>query len=119
MKIYNSYSINFTAKRSFAKTRIERSDLTKIKKIIKNTKNLQRDFYLDIQRYLDNTYAKKDYLKNFIEKFKNNSFYTKYNNVEEKYINNILTTLDLAENPQEISDEYLTRNMLKLLKDKK
>jgi hypothetical protein len=113
MQIYNYNSTIFTAKKLPA----EKSLKTVATKLKSDTFSNKENLYNDIEKYLKKDISKEEYFKFLIEKIKNNSYYVS-DRVEEKYVNDMLTTLDLVVNTKKIPDEYLKRKMENLLKYK-
>lgn len=111
MQIYNYNSTIFTAKKASTKN---------LKKVLKSDTlaNNQDDLYFDIEKYLKKDITKEEYFKIFKEKVKNNPNISN-NRIENKYINDMLTTLDLVGNTKNIPDKYLIQNMEFLLNYKK
>ena len=98
MKIQNISPLNFSAKKP------------------ENIKKTKKIFYDNIDKYLNKEISKKEYMDYIIKnhaRFKNNT------PAENIYMNNLLTTLDLTGNPDNISDYYLSYCMTKLLKSGK
>ena len=80
--------------------------------------NSVEDFYSHINGYLNRDYDKKEYLKLFqqdVDALKKQSVTP----IEKKYIDNLLTTMDLTDKPAKISEQYIVNNMKKLLDGKK
>lgn len=112
MKINSNYSINFTAKKNVLNS-----------EAIKNTKKYTfakspNELYGDIDKFLSKKYTNEQYLTVFMEKVNSNA-YNEDSNVEKKYVNDILTSIDLNRSYKDIPDEYLKVKMLKLLDSKK
>lgn len=111
MKIFRIDRTNFQAK----------LPVTKTQKVTDKIYTKQT-FYEHIDRYLSNKMDKKAYLKNFskgIDEVQARRGGAEFTPVEKKYINDLITTLDLTESLDKISDKYLTDNMKKLLEYKK
>ncbi|MCQ2753543.1 MAG: hypothetical protein MJ231_00675 [bacterium] len=109
MRIYNVNSINFGVQKAVVPTKIMKNDI--------NLENLYKErFYNNIQKYLEN-YDKQTYFKNFSEDLENlkNCNKGQYTPLEQKYINDLRKTLDLADEIDKIPDKYLTEKMQKLL----
>ncbi len=80
--------------------------------------SVKEDFYSHIKGFLNQNYDKKEYLKLFqqdVDALKKQSVTP----IEKKYIDNLLTTLDLTDKPAKISEQYIVNNMKKLLDGKK
>ena len=63
-----------------------------------------------------------EYLKLFsdiVNKIRKEKSYMNFTEAEKNYINDILMTMDLTANLDKISNSYITKNMLSLLKAKK
>ena len=113
MKIYNTYTINFTAIKN------NKSSVKKMNNLSLNVNSfVQNDIYKDMSSFLQKKITKEEYLYKFITNF-NNEAYKKLNNSEKKYVHDILTTIDFAESYKSISDEYLQEKMKRLIKIQK
>ena len=80
--------------------------------------SVKEDFYSHIKGFLNQNYDKKEYLKLFqqdVDALKKQSVTP----IEKKYIDNLLTTMDLTDKPAKISEQYIVNNMKKLLDGKK
>ena len=80
-------------------------------------KNNKEIFYKDIDKYLKRDIGKKEYFENLLNNIKNTT--KKPNKYESKYIDDMLTTLDIVGDPEDIPEVYLIKNMQNLLKHKK
>ena len=112
MKVYSIDRINFQANKLPPVKTIKTAPETFTKEI----------FYEHIKQYLSNGMNKKEYLKKFlsgIDAIQARKGGAEFTPVEKKYINDLITTLDLTESLDKISDRYLTENMKKLLDNKK
>ncbi len=113
MKVGQIYSNNFMAAKK----------LTKINKLSKPVKKTTKDeFYRNIESFLKKDIDKMEYLKLFsdiVNKIRKEKSYMNFTEAEKNYINDILMTMDLTANLDKISNSYITKNMLSLLKAKK
>ena len=112
MKIYNINPINFTAK----KTIVTKKDLKPAEKFTKE------NFYNQIDGFMNNQIDKEKYFKMFsdgVDKIYKQQDILKYNPIERKYINNLVSLLDMSENHGSIPEQYLKKNMELLLAHKK
>ena len=107
MLIQKTNNISFTAKYTFAKSKVKQNFSKDAKK------NLI--LYNDIKTYLSKDCSKIEYLNKFSKNFNTMEQEIKYNNAEKKYINNLLITLDLSENWKKIPDNSLKESMQELL----
>ncbi len=111
MRIYNINPINFMAK----KTPIVHSE-PNAADLIKN------QFYANIDGFLNNQYDKKEYLKLFsddVDKIIKQNKMKDYTPIERKYINNLISMIDMSDNLGKIPDSYLKTGMENLKKYKK
>lgn len=111
MQVFNINSTIFTAKTN-----------PQIKKFHNNIKkqniNKKDVFYDDINKFLTKEYSKEEYLTSFIKNVENNAYLEKNSNIEKKYINDLLTSIDLTNNYKDIPNQYIIDRMLKLLGNK-
>ena len=78
----------------------------------------KRDFYDNIDAYLNKKFTKKDFLANlnkFAHKFDENKI--KLNDAERQYLDDMLTTIDLSGKSTKIPDKYIVDNISELLKN--
>lgn len=112
MHIYNTHMTNFMARKTMP--------VKKVNNIIQEPKTLKDEpFYNDIEKYLKKEINKEEYLKLFVNNFKQNNFKDNNDILEKKYINDLLTSIDLINSYKEIPDNYITERMLNLLQNKK
>lgn len=118
MNIYSNYSVNFMSGKNTLKTQMTKKATNVVKK---NEVKNSNAFYDDINKFLDRKCSKEDYLKTLVKKVNNNEYANviQNNHLERKYVNDMLTTIDLSRYVKDIPDEYLTSKMLKLLESKK
>lgn len=107
MKVYSINSTNFTAK--------------KTQSTLSNTENPRQRFCNQIDKFLNNKCTKKEYIDSFTKEINAVIINRQKNDFtlpERKYINNLISVLDISEGIEKIPDNYLKTNMLKLLKSK-
>ena len=112
MQIYGYGTTVFMAKKNitkFCKTKVENHDA-----FIKQNNDI---FYKNIEQFLKKEINKDEYFKSLLDGIKNKTFIPK-NKIEAKYLNDMLTTLDLSGKIKDIPDEYMIKNMQNLLKYK-
>ena len=113
MQIYACNSTMFMAKK-MPKISKEKINNLAVDTFEKNNKEI---FYKDIDKYLKRDIGKKEYFENLLNNIKNTT--KKPNKYESKYIDDMLTTLDIVGDPEDIPEVYLIKNMQNLLKHKK
>ena len=106
--------MNFTSKKNIYNSKT-------IKSVQKNTQKIQNTdyFYEDMKKFLNKEYSKDEYLKTFINRLEQSSYAERSNNVEKKYINDLLTSIDLANSYKEIPDNYIIERVLKIVGNQK
>ena len=110
MRINAINNTNFTSRRPI---KIDQQILQKIKNNAEE--GIRKDLYKDIDVFLSNNSTKQKYLEQ-VNALAQNPDKLKLNRAERKYINNLLITMDLAPNPEKVSEEYLVRNIDRLIK---
>lgn len=117
MHIYAINSINFTASAGGGK--IKKMEKETLDRIRHNSGNrAKRDFYDNIDAYLNKKFTKKDFLANlnkFAHKFDENKI--RLNDAERQYLDDMLTTIDLSGKSTKIPDKYIVDNISELLKN--
>lgn len=112
MKIYSVNSAIFTAKKVNNSTMSSRS----------KSEYSKRDFYNDIDGFLNNKFNKESYVEKFsdgVDNIVRNRTTDKYNSAERAYINNLMSVIEMSEGIERIPDKYLRDCMQDLLKAKK
>ena len=109
MRIHCDYTTAFMATRT---TKPKAS----IKQFIQNKdKFWKSDLYANIDNYLKNNISKKDFLKQFAQK----GYPSNLSRNEQKQINDLKMSIDLTNNLDDISEEYIKEKIQKLLGSKK
>ena len=112
MQIYSCNPMMFMARE------MPKISKEKINKLAVDTFESNKEiFYIDIDKFLNKDIGKKEYFESLLNNVKNTT--KKPNKYELKYINNMLTTLDIVGSPEDIPEAYLIKNMQNLLKHKK
>ena len=111
MKIYNINPINFVERKNPIFTASN-----------KDGKFTKESFYQQIEGFLNKKYSKEKYLKMFsdgISEISKQNSIQEYSSIERKYINNLVSIIDMSDNLKKIPDNYLKTNMEILLRSKK
>ena len=118
MNIYSNYSINFMAGKNSLKSKMAKKTANSVKD---NFAKKNNPLYDDINNFLERKCSKEDYIKTLVKKVNNNEYANVMQNnpLERKYVNDILTTIDLNRYAKDIPDTYLIDRMLKLLESQK
>lgn len=114
MYIYSINNINFTSN-PYKKIIIDKESLDKIKNKTKNP--VKKDFYNNIDMYLNKKFSKKEFLDNINKIAYKIDNKVKLNDAEKQYIDDMLTTMDLTAKSDRISDNYLKKNIKELLEN--
>lgn len=111
MYIYAINTMNFTA------NPYKKIDIKALNKIKNNTHdNARKDIYKNIDSYLSKKFTKKEFLLN-LNKLAQKIDNKKLNDAERQYLDDMLTTMDLAGKNEKISDKYIIENIKALLKN--
>ena len=112
MQIYNIYSVNFIGNYPVNTKGVNSKKV--VNNLYKTNSVVQKKLYNDIELYLNSNISKEKYLENFMSNI-DNKVYKKLNNVEKKYVHDILTVTDISESYKSITDEFIQEKIQKLL----
>lgn len=113
MHIYATSSIQFTSANRIIKPKKQYPEI--IGKIRNNLNDdTRKGLYSNIDSYLTKKFSKKEFLL-ALNKLAIDIDNKKLNTAEKKYLNDMLTTMDLSDNFEKIPDKYIVKNIEKLI----
>lgn len=110
MKINKITSTNFMAHTKQVSSQIKKGTGNAVTNVCN-----RETFYKQIDKYMRGKYSQKEYLKHFTNNIQNIKDANEFTNIEKKYINDLIVTMDMTEDFSKIPDEYLRYRMKQLL----
>ena len=113
MHIYATNSVKFTSANRIIKPQKPYPEIIgKIRNDLND--DTRKSLYNNIDSYLTKKFSKKEFLL-ALNKLAIDIDNKKLNIAEKKYINDMLTTMDLSDNFEKIPDKYIVKNIEKLV----